>query len=91
MKYTEAFFLGEANRIKREIDEIVANCDSLIDYFTDLVCGEENGRWIIGYGVYGGGGTILVCPTCVTVCGYDSEPFDKASMRALEEVMQMFG
>lgn len=88
MEYTETFFLGESNRIKHEIDELVANGDSLVDYFTDNVYGEENGRWIIGFGVYGSG-NILVCPTCVTVCGYDSEPFDRASMMALEEVMQM--
>ena len=89
MEHTPDFFIAEANRIKTEIDALVAEGSDLLDYFTDNVYGEDNGRWIIGFGVYGPSGHILVRPTCVTVCGYDSEPFDRASMNALEEVMQM--
>ena len=83
-------FKKEADRIKAEIDAEVAKGGGLVDYFTDQVCGTtDDGRWIVGYGVYGPNGHIVVCPTCVTVCGVDSEPFDRESMEAMEEVMQM--
>ena len=92
MPRTEADYRAEANRIKAEIDAKVAEGDNLIDYFTGNVYGDDgNGRWIIGYGVYGPGGHILVCPRCVSVCGVDSEPFDRESGRALKEVMEAAG
>ena len=90
MAYDKDFFKAEANRIKGEIDAVVEGDGDLIGYFTDQVYGTtSDGRWIIGHGVYGPWGDILVYPTCVTVCGVDSEPFGRESMRALEEVMQM--
>ena len=89
---TEAFYKSEADRIKASIDLVVSAGGDLIDMFTDNVYGTTaDGRWIIGYGVYGPNGNILLCPTCVTVCGVDSEPFDKESMKAVEEVMEMIG
>lgn len=89
---TKTEYKAEADRIKGEIDAVVEGGGDLIDFFTDNVYGStSDGRWIIGYGVYGPGGNILVCPTCVTVCGVDSAPFDKESMRAMEEVMGMVG
>ena len=90
--YTKEFFRSEAERIRREIESDVADGKDLIDRFTDGVYGSDgDGRWIVGYGVYGGSGHILVCPTCVTVCGVDSEPFSRDAMRAMEEVMEMVG
>lgn len=88
MEYSREFFKEEANRIRDEIEKNVADGKDLVDYFTDNVYGStEDGRWIIGYGVYGPAGHIIVCPTCVTVCGEDSEPFCRDAMVAMEEVM----
>ena len=89
---TEADYKAEADRIKGEIDAVVSGDGDLVGYFTDNVYGTtSDGRWIIGYGVYGPDGNILVCPTCVTVCGVDSAPFNRESMKAMEEVMAMVG
>ena len=86
----EADLKAEADRIKKEIDGVVENGSDLTEYFTDQVYGTTaDGRWIIGYGVYGPSGHIVVCPTCVTVCGVDSEPFGRETMKAMEEVMRM--
>lgn len=92
MAYDSTFYKSEAERIRNEIESIVEEGDDLFGYFVDNVCGsDDDGRWIIGFGVYGPSGHILACPTCITVCGFDSTPFSRETMEAMEEVMQMVG
>ena len=86
---TEADFKEDADFIRNRIESIVADGDDLINFFTDSIYGMEDDRLIIGFGVYGGAGHILACPTCISVCGVDSEPFSREAMKAMEDMMEM--
>lgn len=84
---TPADMKAEADRIRGDIERAVEDETDLADFFEDGVYGEDGeGRWIVGFGVWGGSGNITVAPDCVRVCGVDSEPFTARASAALREL-----
>lgn len=62
--------------------------DDLGAYFTDSICGEdENGKWIVGFGV-SGSTNIVVTPEFVEFGDAKSEPFSEGAKAALAELRQ---
>ena len=89
MTYTPEFFKKEANDIKSRIERFVTDGGDLCDYFEGCIYGEDGGRYIIGFGVYGPNGHILFDSKSVRVAGYDSETFDAETQEALRDFIKM--
>lgn len=80
-----------AEEIRDKVEAAVAAGDDLADHFAGGVYGEdEAGRWITGFGVYGGAGHITVAPDAVRVCGV-AAPFSPAAAAAMRELFEMAG
>ena len=81
MTYEEA--VKEANDVRQRIEDAV---DDLTAYFEGGIYGEdENGNWIVGYGV-NGSANIVVTPDHVEFGGAASEPFSPETKAALAEL-----
>ena len=72
-----------ANEVRESIEKDV---DDLAAHFTDRIYGEdENGNWIVGYGV-SGSANIVVTPDHVEFGNARSEPFSPEAKVALAEL-----
>lgn len=84
---TPADMKAEADRIRADIERAVEDETDLADYFEGGVYGEDAaGRWIVGFGVWGGSGNITLDPSGVQVCGIASEPFSPRTSKAVREL-----
>ena len=76
----------QANEVRESIEKDV---DDLAAHFTGGIYGEdENGNWIVGYGV-SGSANIVVTPDHVEFGSAKSEPFSPEAKAALTELRRM--
>ena len=83
MTHEEA--VEQANEVRESIEKDV---DDLAAHFEGGIYGEdENGNWIVGYGV-SGSANIVVTPDRVEFGNARSEPFSPETKSALAELRQ---
>ena len=73
-----------ANEVRESIEKDV---DDLAAHFGSIYGEDENGNWIVGYGV-SGSANIVVTPDYVKFGSARSEPFSPEAKAALAELRQ---